>query len=84
MNQVTIQYHGKQITAALDQGQTSSGQMLSQDAPAMWYVTIGGTALTKFPATTADSEDSVRARVLTWLKAHPDMLDRDQIVLGGG
>lgn len=50
----------------------------------MWYVTIGGTALTKFPATPMDTEDSVRARVLRWLKEHPDMLDRDQIVLGGG
>jgi hypothetical protein len=50
----------------------------------MWYVTIAGTALTKFPAAPADTEDSVRARVLQWLKDHPDMLDRDQIVLGGG
>lgn len=50
----------------------------------MWYVTIGGTALTKLPATPADTEASVRNRVLAWLKSHPDMLDRDQIVLGGG
>ncbi|HEY3011708.1 MAG TPA: hypothetical protein VGJ36_03090 [Gemmatimonadales bacterium] len=50
----------------------------------MWYVTIGGTALTKFPAAPADTEASVRGRVLAWLEAHPDMLDRDQIVLGGG
>jgi hypothetical protein len=26
----------------------------------------------------------VKAKVLAWLEAHPDMLDRDQIVLGGG
>jgi hypothetical protein len=50
----------------------------------MWYVTIGATALTRFPATPSDGEASVRGRVLAWLTDHPDMLDRDQIVLGGG
>jgi hypothetical protein len=84
MEPVTLEYQGKQITAALDQGQTLSGQTLPQEAPPMWYVTIGGTALTKFPATPADTAASVRSRVLNWLKSHPDMLDRDQIVLGGG
>jgi hypothetical protein len=70
MDQVTLEYRGKQITAALE--------------PPMWYVTIGGTALTHFPAQPSDTEASVRGRVLAWLKEHPDMLDRDQIVLGGG
>jgi hypothetical protein len=84
MEQVTLEYQGKQITAALDRGQTLSGQTLPQEAPSMWYVTIGGTALTKFPATPSDTEASVRSKVLNWLKSHPDMLDRDQIVLGGG
>ena len=72
MKQVSLQYRGKQITAALG------------DAPRMWYVTIGGTALTKFPARPDDTEASVRGRVLAWLEANPDMLDRDQIILGGG
>ena len=84
MEQVTLEYQGKRITAALDRGQTLSGQALPQEGPPMWYVTIAGTALTKFPATPADTEASVRGKVLAWLKAHPDMLDRDQIVLGGG
>jgi hypothetical protein len=84
MKPVTLEYQGKQITATLDRGQTLSGKTPPQEAPPMWYVTIGGTALTKFPATPGDSEASVRRRVLAWLKAHPDMLDRDQIVLGGG
>jgi hypothetical protein len=84
MEQVTLEYQGKQITAVLDRAQTLSGQPLPQGAPPMWYVTIGGTALTKFPATANDSEASVRGRILAWLKAHPDLLDRDQIVLGGG
>lgn len=81
---VTLDYRGKQITASLNRGQTLSGQALPQDEPPMWYVTIGGTALTRFPATTSDSEASVRGRLLAWLKDHPDMLDRDQIILGGG
>jgi hypothetical protein len=84
MEQVSLEYRGKQITAALSQGQTLSGKALPQEAPPMWYVTIAGTALTKFPATPADTEASVRGRILAWLEAHPDMLDRDQIVLGGG
>ena len=73
MDQVTVSYQGKQITAALSEGQ----------AP-QWHVTIAGTALTKFPATATDTEEQVRDRVLRWLREHPEMLDRDQIVLGGG
>lgn len=84
MDQVRLEYRGKQVNAALNRGQTLSGQVLPQQEPAMWYVTIGGTALTRLPATPADTEASVRGRVLAWLEAHPDMLDRDQIVLGGG
>jgi hypothetical protein len=72
MKQLTLEYRGKQITAA------PAGE------PPMWHVTIGGTALTKFPARPDDTETSVRGRVLAWLEANPDMLDRDQIVLGGG
>jgi hypothetical protein len=72
MEQVSLRHRGKQITAALGR------------EPPMWYVTIGGTALTKFPATPADTEASVRSTMLAWLEAHPDLLDRDQIVLGGG
>jgi hypothetical protein len=72
MKQVSLKYRGKQITATLG------------DEPPMWYVTIGGTALTKLPARSDDTEASVRGRVLAWLEANPDMLDRDQIVLGGG
>jgi hypothetical protein len=84
MEQVNVEYRGKKITAALSRGQTTSGEILPAEGPAMWYVTIAGTALTKLPATPTDTEESVRARVLRWLDEHPDMLDRDQIVLGGG
>jgi hypothetical protein len=70
MEQVTLEFRGKQLTATLQ--------------PPMWYVTIAGTALTKLPASPTDTEASVRAQVLAWLDEHPDMLDRDQIVLGGG
>jgi hypothetical protein len=72
MQQLSLEYRGKQITAALG------------DEPPTWYVTIGGTALTKFPARPDDTEASVRGRVHAWLEANPDMLDRDQIILGGG
>ena len=72
MKQLSLKYRGKQITLTLG------------DEPPMWYVTIGGTALTKLPARPDDTEASVRGRVLAWLEANPDMLDRDQIILGGG
>lgn len=84
MDQVTLEYRGKQITATLNRSQTLSGKPESRGEPPMWYVTIGGTALTKFPASSEDTEASVRGRVLAWLESNPDMLDRDQIVLGGG
>jgi hypothetical protein len=84
MDHVSLDYRGKQITAALNGGQTASGQALPQQEAPMWYVTIGSTALTKFPASPADTEASVRGRVLAWVEANPQMLDRDQIVLGGG
>lgn len=84
MDQVNVQFRGKQISAALNQGQTLTGEVLSQKEPPMWYLTIGGTALTKLPALPAETESSVRNRILAWLEANPDMLDRDQIILGGG
>jgi hypothetical protein len=84
MEEVTVDYQGKRITAARSGGQTPSGQALPSEQPQMWYVTIAGTALTSFPATASDTEELVRQRVLRWLQDHPDMLDRDQIVLGGG
>lgn len=84
MEQVSLEFRGKRITAALNQAQTLSGQDLPRAEPPMWYVTIGGTALTKLPASAGDTEASVRARVLAWLEQHPDLLDRDQIILGGG
>lgn len=84
MEQVSLEVSGKQVSATLNRGQTISGQELPQAEPPMWYVTIGGTALTKLPAAPTDTESSVRGKVLAWLAAHPDLLDRDQIVLGGG
>jgi hypothetical protein len=84
MDQVTVNYEGKQITASLSKGQTMSGEVLPTEKAPRWHVTIAGTALTEFPATPADTEELVRERVLRWLREHRDMLDRDQIVLGGG
>lgn len=84
MDQVTVNYEGKQITASLSAGQTTSGEVLPSHKAPEWHVTIAGTALTKFPATARDTEEQVREQVLRWLREHPDMLDRDQIVLGGG
>ncbi len=83
MEDVTVEYQGKRVTATLS-GQTLSGETLPGEQAPMWHVTIAGTALTKFPATLSDTEALVRQRVVRWLQEHPDMLDRDQIVLGGG
>ncbi len=84
MDQVSINFEGKQVSATLNAGQTLSGEVLGRAEPPMWYVTIAGTALTKLPASPEDTEASVKDKVLNWLEEHRDMLDRDQIVLGGG
>jgi hypothetical protein len=84
MHEVTLDFRGKRITATQNRGETESGTQLPRTEPPMWYVTIAGTALTKIPAEPNDSEATVRDRVLTWLQEHQDLLDRDQIVLGGG
>ena len=84
MNQVTLDFHGKQVSATLNRGQTDSAAAPSRSEAPMWYVTIGGTALTKLPAQPGETEASLRERVVAWLEKHPDMLDRDQIILGGG
>jgi hypothetical protein len=85
MDQVTLEFRGKQISAALNTGQTlTGGETLPREEAPMWYLSIGGTALTKLPALPADTETTVRNRILAWLEANPDMLDRDQIILGGG
>ena len=84
MEEVTVDYKGKRVTASLSTTQTLSGRALPGENAPMWHVTIAGTALTKFPATPSDTENLVRQRVLQWLQDHPEMLDRDQIILGGG
>lgn len=84
VSQVSIEYRGKQLTASLGRGQSATGEALATSEPAVWYVTIGGTALTTLPASPGDSEETVRGRILQWLRENPDLLDRDQIVLGGG
>jgi hypothetical protein len=84
MDQVSLNFEGKQVSATLNAGQTLSGEVLGRAEPPMWYVTIAGTALTKLPASPSDTEASVQEKVLAWLEEHRDMLDRDQIVLGGG
>ena len=84
MRQVDLDYRGKRISASLSQGQTTSGEALPGAEPPMWYVTIGSTALTKLAAQPTETDQSVRSRIQAWLEAHPDLLDRDQIVLGGG
>ena len=84
MNQITLDFHGKQVSATLNRDETDSGAELPRSEAPMWYVSIGGTALTKLPALPGDTEASLRERIVAWLEKHPDMLDRDQIILGGG
>jgi hypothetical protein len=84
MNQITFDFQGKQVSATLNRAETDSGAVLPRREPPMWYLTIGGTALTKLPALPGDTEASLRERIVAWLEQHPDMLDRDQIILGGG
>jgi hypothetical protein len=81
---VIVEYQGKRVTASLSSTQTLSGEAMPGEHAATWHVSIGGTALTKFPAASSDTKESVSEQVIRWLQEHPDMLDRNQIVLGGG
>lgn len=52
--------------------------------PQYWYVTLGGTAITRLEVQSGEPEAALRARLRRWLAQHPDLQSRDQIVLGGG
>ena len=49
-----------------------------------WYVTLGGTAITRLEARAGERELALRNRIRQWLADHPELHSRDQIVLGGG
>ena len=49
-----------------------------------WFLTIAGTALTALPAEADEQAPDLEARIHAWLDAHAELLDRDQINLGGG
>ena len=49
-----------------------------------WYVTLGPKAITSLDAVPGESDDTLRARIREWLAAHPEMPDREDIILGGG
>lgn len=83
MNDITIEHGGKRYTLALNLHQTMTGEPAAAVSPA-WHLMLGPTALTTFPAAPSETEAALRARVITWLDAHPDLHGRDQIVLGGG
>jgi hypothetical protein len=83
MNDITIEHGGKRYTLALNRDQTMTGESAAAMSPA-WYLMLGPTALTTFPVVESEAEAALRARVITWLDAHPDLHGRDQIVLGGG
>lgn len=84
MQQLVVEYQGKQYTAQLDRGETASGKDPAAARLGVWSVTLGPTAVTQFPETPADTAASVQEKVLAWLSAQPDLGDRDQVHLGGG
>lgn len=49
-----------------------------------WYVTLGAKAITSLEAVPGETDDMLRERIREWLAAHPEMPDREDIMLGGG
>jgi len=80
-----LQYRGKRYT--VERGQPVGAAAQGGGAPAgpqRWYVTLGGTAITKVEHQPGETEAVLRARIRRWLAEHPDLQTRDQIHLGGG
>ncbi len=85
MQKVRVTYEAKEFVAERGSSRTpSTERQVPTEKRAMWYLRLGPTALTKFPARPDDTDASVRERVLAWIRTHPDLKDRDQINLGGG
>lgn len=80
-----LQFRRKRYT--VERGQPARTAARAGGAPRgarSWYVTLGGTAITRLEARAGEREPALRRRVRQWLADHPELHSRDQIVLGGG
>jgi hypothetical protein len=81
----TVEHRGRRISvergAPHSASQTGGGQAPGQGE---WFLTIAGTALTSLRVHPGESEAELERRVHAWLDEHSELLDRDQIHLGGG
>ena len=85
MEHITFEYRAKRYTLTASPGKTPAtpGPPAAPAEPA-WHLTLGPTALTTLLRVEGEPSEAVQARAIAWIDAHPDLQDRDRIVLGGG
>ena len=80
-----LEFEGRQYT--VQRGDPPASAAKGGGAPVgrySWYVTLGPKAITSLDVVPAESDDALRARIRSWLAAHPEMPDSEDIILGGG
>jgi hypothetical protein len=80
-----LEYRGKQYD--VERGRPSGLAAAGGGAPGgpeLWYITLGGAAITSLEHHPGETEALLRARIRQWLDEHQDLQSRDQIHLGGG
>jgi hypothetical protein len=85
MDRFTLEYQGREYT--VERGRPRSDATTRGGAPAgpgLWYITLGPKAITSIEDLPHESETALRARIVEWLVAHPQMPKDEDIVLGGG
>lgn len=81
---IRCEYNGSSYSIELDPARTTSGEVRGGGGLGIWYVTVGGTAVTSFPAEPGDTDASVCARLEAWLQKRSEIGERKDIHLGGG
>jgi hypothetical protein len=85
LDRFTLEYQGREYT--VERGQPRADASMRGGAPAgpnRWYVTLGPKAITSIDEIPHETEATLRARIVDWLAAHPQMPKDEDIVLGGG
>lgn len=84
-DKLELEYRGKRYTVergkAAGSAATGGGSPVGTD---QWYVSLNLAAVTCLPVEAGETEAGLRARIVAWLAAHPELQDRDEIYLGGG
>jgi hypothetical protein len=84
-DKLELEYRGKRYT--VERGKAAGAAATGGGSPVgtgQWYVSLNLAAITSLPVEAGEDEAGLRARVVAWLAAHPEMQGGDEIYLGGG